>query len=329
MKKTSRRKFIQFGSLAGAGFTVALAWPNLVSGAAWLPEIPDMGNRFAEPIIDLHQHTNYLGRTDPELLAHQRAMGVTFTVLQPAGKPVDYGSTYYGVGNGLQAETTGNEACYAMAKKYPEEFTFGANEVPDLPGATAEIEKYLKMGAPFIGESKFGVDCDSPEMQAIYQLAATYKVPVLMHWLHNMYNRHIERFYKMLEKYPTVIFLGHAQTWWANIDKNYTDQNNIYPKTKVTPGGLSDQLLTTYPNMFGDLSAPSGLNAILRDEAHMRGFLERHQDKLVFGSDCTDKLGEGKTCAGAQIIAGVRRLAPTKAIERKILYENAKKLLKI
>ena len=39
----------------------------------------------AEPVIDIHQHTNYSGRTDEELVAHQRRMGVTKTVLLPAG----------------------------------------------------------------------------------------------------------------------------------------------------------------------------------------------------------------------------------------------------
>jgi hypothetical protein len=56
----------------------------------------------------------------------------------------------------------------------------------------------------------------------------------------------------------------------------------------VTAGGLTDRYLADYPNMFGDLSAGSGLNALTRDEDFTRGFLERHQDKLLFGSDCSD-----------------------------------------
>lgn len=324
-KEYSRRKFIKVSSLSGAGIALTIGLPSIKTlwGHGSDKNLP------SEPVIDIHQHTNYLGRTDEELVAHQLAMGATTTVLLPAGHPVDYGSTYYGVGNGLQAEATGNEACYGLAQKYPKKFLFGANEVPDVPGAIQEIEKYLKLGAPIIGESKFGVECDSPEMQKIYKLAETYNVPILMHWEYNMYNRGFERFYKMLTKYPKVHFIGHSQTWWANIDKSYTNQNDLYPKTKVTSGGLTDRLLSDYPNMYGDVSAPSGLNAILRDEDHMRGFLKRHQDKLVFGSDCTDKLGEGKTCAGSQIIAGVRRLASSKIVERKILYENAKRLLRL
>lgn len=282
-----------------------------------------------EPIIDIHQHTHYSGRTDDQLLTHQRAMGITKTILLPSGQPLNYGSTYYGLANGLQADAHGNESCYKFSENHPGEFLFGANEVPDYPEALLEIEKYLKLGARVIAEQKFGVECDSPEMQKIYELASRYKVPVIMHWQYGMYNRGFERFLKMLEKYSGVNFIGHAQTWWANIDKDHKDQNVLYPKTKVTPGGLTDQLLTKYPNMFADMSAGSGLNALLRDEAHATKFLERHQNKILFGSDCSDIVGHGSACQGSQTIAAIRKLSPTKQVERKVLYENASRLLRV
>lgn len=159
-KEYSRRDFIRHNSITGLGLFAGMSVSSFLVNR----------NAFAqpkEPIIDIHQHTNYVGRSNDELLAHQRAMGVSLTVLQPAGRPLDYGSTYYGVGNGLQAEATGNEACYAFAKQYPKEFMFGANEVPDFPGAVSEIEKYLKLGAPVLGESKFGVECDSPNAETV------------------------------------------------------------------------------------------------------------------------------------------------------------------
>jgi predicted TIM-barrel fold metal-dependent hydrolase len=43
--------------------------------------------------------------------------------------------------------------------------------------------------------------------------------------------------------------------------------------------------LGKYPNLYGDLSAMSGLNAIERDLPHGIDFLTRYQDKLVFGTD--------------------------------------------
>jgi len=312
----SRREF-----LAGTG--------ALLAGAACNLRAADAIASASEPMIDIHQHTNYGGRSDQQMFAHQRAMGITTTILLPAGSRATSASTHDGAANGLQAKCTGNDACYTFAKEHPGEFVFGANEVPDLPEATQEIEKYLKLGAVIIAESKFGVECDSPEMQKIFALAQEYDVPVLMHWQFKMFNYGFERFHKMLEKFPKVNFIGHAQTWWANIDKDHEDQAVLYPKTTVTRGGITDRYLSDYPNMFGDMSAGSGLNALIRDEEHTRGFLERHQDKLLYGSDCIDTIGRGPGCQGAQTLAAIRRLAPSKKIERKLLYENSKKLFRL
>ena len=310
--RCSRRGFLATVSLALAGTTCGLR------------------TEAAEPIIDIHQHTNYRDRENAVLLAHQREMGVTQTILLPAGKPVNRPSTGDGKYNGLGGvKVGGNETALEMARQYPKEFYFGANEVTDLPEARAEIEKYLKLGAIIIAEQKFHVECDSAESQILYALAADYKVPILLHFQHATYNMGFERFHKMLEKFPKTIFIGHAQTMWANIDKNHADQTVLYPKGKVTPGGLTDCYLSDYPNMFADMSAGSGLNALTRDEEHARGFLGRHQDKILYGSDCLDHFGRGAEYQGAQTIAAIRRLAPSKAIERKILFENSRKMFRL
>lgn len=282
----------------------------------------------AEPIIDIHQHVGYQGRSDNALVAHQRAMGATTTVLLPAGRPVDRPSTHNGAANGLEARCLGNQACLQFVRANKGGFRFGANDVPDLPETITEIAGYLRRGAVIIAEQKFGVECDSPEMQRIYALASEHRVPVLMHWQHGRFNYGFERFHMMLAKYPRVNFIGHAQTWWGNIDRNH-DQTAMYPKGPVTRGGLTDRYLSDYGNMFGDLSAQSGQNALIRDEDFARDFLVRHQNKLLFGSDCTDTVGSGPGCIGAQTIAIVRRLASTRAVERKLLHDNAKRLLSL
>ena len=310
-----RREFLTTSSLALLGVAVQGLGTDALEAA--------------EPIIDIHQHVGYSGRPNDVLLSHQRAMGITTTILLPAGRAVNTPSTHDGVSNGLQAQCLGNEACRQFARGHSKEFVFGANEVPDIDGATREIERYLKLGGVVIAEQKFGVECDSLGMQNIYELAQAHRVPVLMHWQFQMYNYGFERFHKMLGKYSKVNFLGHAQSWWANIDKNNVDQTVMYPKGPVTPGGLTDRYLSDYPNMYGDLSAGSGLNALTRDEGFARDFLRRHQDKLVYGSDCSDHEGSGLKCQGAQTIAAVRRLAGTKAVERKLLYGNAKRLFRV
>ncbi len=269
------------------------------------------------PIIDLHQHTNYSGRSDLQLRTHQKAMGIQRSVLLPAGK-------YYG----LAATCGANETVYRMAQLYPDEFVFFANEVPDLPMARETIEKYLKLGAVGIGEQKFELECDSRPLEMVAELAADYQVPVLIHFQHNAYNTSLERFHKVLEKFPKTNFIGHAQTWWGNIDLKH-DQKVMYPTGPVTPGGITDRLLSDYPNMFGDLSAGSGLNSLRRDEDHTRGFLDRHQDKLMYGSDCNDSLGRGPGCQGAQTIKTISELSLNDDIRAKIFYRNAARLLKI
>jgi uncharacterized protein len=284
----------------------------LLSGCATVP-LPEP----AEPVIDIHQHTNYHGRSDADLFAHQKAMGVTTTVLLPAGR-------YYG----LDAQCGGNESVQRAAAQRPGSYLFFANELPYLKEADAVIRQNLQKGGRGIGEQKFRVLADSGYLAKIAAIARDFEVPVLLHFWDGDYNMELQRFHKILEKFPSVNFIGHAQSWWGHIDKNHNPAV-IYPKGKVTPGGLTDRLLADYPNMFGDLSAGSGLNALTRDPEHTAAFLQRHQDKLLFGSDCEDVEGWGAKCTGAKILAAVRDYSSNKQVERKILYENAKKLLRL
>jgi predicted TIM-barrel fold metal-dependent hydrolase len=278
-----------------------------------------------EPIIDIHQHTHYHGRTAGQLLAHQRAMGITMTILLPAGSTVSVPSTHAGKSNGLAARAGGNQLCTDFAFAHPDEFTFFANEVTDHEFARKNIETFLIKGARGIGEQKFGVQCDSKESEVLYRLAEQYQVPVLLHFQEGTYNSGFDRFAKVLAKFPKVNFIMHAQTTWANIDAAY-DGKSLYPSGPVKRGGLTSRYLADHPNCFADMSAGSGLRALLRDEEHTRWFLEKHQDKILYGSDCADTIGRGPGCQGAQTIAAIRRFAASKQVERKILFENAVRL---
>ncbi|MFN7827148.1 MAG: amidohydrolase family protein [Acidobacteriota bacterium] len=270
-----------------------------------------------EKIIDIHQHTHYWGRNDDDLVRHQRMLGVTKTVLLPAG------SRY-----GLEADCYGNDSVVAVARRYPKEFVFFANEDPSLPEAIPTIEKYLKAGAIGIGEQKFFVDCDSEYVTRLAGLAADYRVPILLHFQHGKYNQNFERFHRVLEKFPRVNFIGHAQTMWGNIDRQH-EQSVLYPKGKVTAGGLTDRWLSDYANFYADLSAGSGANAFARDEEHAVGFLLRHQNKLMFGSDCQDVDGKDERCVGVKQLAMLRRLVVDRRVRQKILYDNARRVIRI
>ncbi len=270
-----------------------------------------------EPIIDIHQHVPYSGRTAKQLLAHQAAMGITFTILLPAGSRF-----------GLAAGVNPYPDTKALAEQYPDRFRWFANEVSDQPDAIAVIRRQLEAGAIGIGEQKFDVDCDSSAIERVAALARDFDVPVLLHFQQGTYNHHLERFPRILEKFPSVNFIGHAQTFWGNISRDY-DESVLYPTGPVKPGGITDRLLTDHANMFADLSAGSGYRALIRDEDHARAFFARHQDKLLYGSDCSDPVGRGPACSGSLQILSVKRFAPDKQAERKILYGNARRVLKL
>src|SRR5260370_37942971 len=173
-------------------------------------------------IIDIHQHTDYSGRSDDALAAHQRKMGVTKTILLPSGyKPTP----------GL--ELGRNEKSVNLARHHAKEFVYFANELPDIPATREAIEKYLKMGALGIGEQKFHVDCDSSPIQLVAEIAQEDRIPMLMHFQHENYNLHLEPYHTIFEKFPKVNFIAHPQTLWANIDRN-CDHVTMYPNCKVT-----------------------------------------------------------------------------------------------
>lgn len=309
-----RRHFLQRSGMIGLG---------LGHSSSSFGQEPD-----AEELVDVHQHVNYSGRTNDELIKHQERMGIAKSVLLPAGSVTLGASTHLGRSNGLAARIFGTAAAAKLAVKHPDKFVYFANEVPNVPEASKVIESWLKKGACGIGEQKFNIAIDSPEMIRIYELAREFKVPVLLHIQHDSYNHGFDRFYKVLEKFPTVNFIGHAQTWWGNIDMNH-EQKVMYPKTKVTKGGLTDRLLSDYPNVFGDLSAGSGLNSMRRDLEHAADFLHRHQDKLMLGTDCNDSIGHGDKCSGSEAIKTVRELVPEVDVRSKIFAKNARKVIKI
>ena len=92
----------------------------------------------SQPILDIHQHTDYSGRPDDVMVKHQDTMGIAKTILLPAGKMY-----------GLEAGASGNDRVWEIVRKYPGKYICFANEVPSEPDARPVIEKYLKsVGRP-------------------------------------------------------------------------------------------------------------------------------------------------------------------------------------
>ena len=100
---------------------------------------------------------------------------------------------------------------------------------------------------------------------------------------------------------------------------------------KIKPGGVTDRLLSDFANLYADMSANSCNNFLTRDPEFAAGFLERHQDKLIFGSDCGCLDGHGggaanNRCVARATLTALKNLA-SPSVFRKITWENATRLL--
>jgi hypothetical protein len=94
------------------------------------------------------------------------------------------------------------------------------------------------------------------------------------------------RLERLLQLAPETRIIGHGPGFWAEMGADITpEQRWDYPKGPIHKEGATWRLLRRYPNMYADLSADSGWNALTRDREVGIRFLNEFQDKLLFGSD--------------------------------------------
>jgi len=299
----------------------------LVAAAATAATLRAEAPSWGGPVLDLHFHM----RRDLEgNLAHLDGCGVSNANLLTRG---DVAAQVHG-----------------MQVKYPGRFTWFSSADITKPEAEKLLTQAVKDGAGGLGEIKFHVESDGPELKRMYSLAADLEVPILIHFQEvphtptegTFSTGFQQRFEAILKAFPKTRFVGHADAFWANISADYHNEV-AYPSGPIRKGGVTDKLLSDYPNLFGDLSANSGNNALSRDPSFTPDFLKRHQDKLIFGSDCgcTDGNGGGTSQAnnpGASRLAGkcvaretlaVLKKSASPEIFRKLTWTNAHKLLRI
>ncbi|MBI1318006.1 MAG: amidohydrolase family protein [Candidatus Hydrogenedens sp.] len=158
----------------------------------------------------------------------------------------------------------------------------------DREGILEVLGKYVAAGAKGFGEHKPGVAIDDPRNINLFKCCAELNLPVLFH-LDNVRNTDapgLPGLAQVLEAVPDGIFIGHAQGWWASISGDVTqEQLQGYPSGGVAAGGAIDALMERFPNLYGDLSAGSGNNALARDLDFAREFMIRRADRLLFGTD--------------------------------------------
>ena len=139
-----------------------------------------------------------------------------------------------------------------------------------------------------------------------------------------------------LQRFPKLRFFGHSQSFWCEIGEyNTWDERTQYPSGPVKNGRIPE-LMRKYPNLYCDISAGSGNNALARDLDHAGRFLTEFQDRILFGIDiCApqhfidyaspEKRPDGKWYNewGETLRTLLRTGRITPAIYRKVCRENA------
>lgn len=309
----NRRTFL--GAVAAAAVVPALRAQNAPA------------NEWGGPVFDLHFHMR------PQVaanLAHLDGAGITKANLLTRGAAL--------------------EQVKALQAAAPGRFTWFNSSDVTKPEAEQALTQAVKEGAQGFGEMKFHVAADGPELRRMYALAADLHVPILIHFQEVDHFEHegtwstgfAKSFEGVLKAYPKTTFIGHADAFWANVSADYHNEA-AYPSGPIKRGGITDRLLGDYPNLFGDLSANSGNNALSRDATFTADFLKRHQDKLFLGSDCscTDGHGGGISqnnnpaaarlagkCVARETLTVLKR-SSSPSVFRKITWDNVHKLLRI
>ncbi len=129
-----------------------------------------------------------------------------------------------------------------------------------------------------------------------------------------------------MQRFPELKFFGHSQPFWAEISVLETvGDRNGYPDYPVRQEGALPKLMRKYPNLYGDLSAGSGHNALARDEKYAVRLLNEFQDRLLFG---TDICAPGTPTPLVDLLLELREQDKiSEAIFQKVARENAIRLL--
>ncbi len=153
-------------------------------------------------------------------------------------------------------------------------------------------------GCKGIGEVTANMPFDDPMVENLFRHAQELELPVTFHVATQVGGTYgmvddlnLPRFEGAVDKFPGLVFLCHSQAFWSEISGDVTEETRGgYPKGPVIEGGKAVDLIMNSPNVYGDLSAGSGFNAVSRDPEFGYWFLTECQDKLLFGTDvCAPK----------------------------------------
>ena len=283
--------------------------------------------------IDLHLHLtlNQLPRQNnmfissaENMIPHLENLGIKKGVLMSGGEK--------------QSPIGSNEENKAICDKYPEYFSWMCNvDYVDIDSIYDRLAKYKSEGAIGIGELMINKKINHPFLDKIFESAEQLELPVLFHmspeegFSYGVVDEPgLPLLEKLLNKYPKLKVIGHSQSFWIEMSKDApTDREgrNSWGEGKIVPGGRVPELFSKYPNLYGDLSANSGGQAIMRDSEFGLNFLEKYSDRLFFATDMvnTDMIFPLGSWLDEQFKLG----NISKDTYEKICYKNAQNIFGI
>ncbi len=257
-------------------------------------------------IIDIHTHITLqgerklfkaLGRehfTAATLVRTMDKQGIDKSVVLPLSNPENHDEYL----------VAGNMETIRQCRKFPDRLFpfFNLDPRGMLCSPKANFSRLLRvcrdMGCLGIGEICANMPITHPLYQNLFHHAGQEKLPLLFHFTGRRYGTygardgiHLPGLEQMLKAFPETLFIGHGPAFWAEMawDVDSVSREG-YPRAPVKRKGMLWTLLAKYPNLYGDISAGSGHNALIRSPGTGFELLEKFSKKLFFG---TDRFGPG------------------------------------
>lgn len=241
--------------------------------------------------IDMHLHLTRrqiprLGKLDlasgKNMLPHLESLGIGKGVLMSAGEK--------------RAPFGNNRSNRAICQQFPHRYAWMCNLDDCHPETVYQrLAEYKAQGAIGVGEVTVNRRLEDPFLQALFAGAEALALPVTIHMSPEVGYRYgvvddpgLPLLEGVLKQYPDLKLLGHSQAFWIEISGDAPKDRqgrNSWGQGKVAPGGRVVELFEKYPNLYGDLSANSGGQAIMRDPEFGLAFLERFAHRLFFATD--------------------------------------------
>ena len=155
------------------------------------------------------------------------------------------------------------------------------------------FEQYIELGCKGIGEVMPNMEWKDPKMQNLLRCAEKAGLPLLFDMTGRLGHGYgiyddagMPQLEACLDRYPDLIFIGHGPAFWAEISTLREESDRTgYPDYPILEEGRVAALMRQYGNLWVDLSAGSGANAMLRDMKYAGQFMREFSDRILFGTD--------------------------------------------